>query len=122
MTLRQKTLVIVGVTLLGLLVVFYGLTRVTLLHNFERLEERQTRADVERAKAALDSATSVLSATARDDSIWDEAYSFLTTHDPRFPSNAFNADSFKVLHVDHAVYIDRNGTIVSGQSYDPTTH
>ena len=53
MTLRKKTLVIIGVTLIGLMAALYTASWVILLGGFAQVEEQNTHENVQRALDAL---------------------------------------------------------------------
>jgi sensor domain CHASE-containing protein len=66
MSLSQKTLVIVSLTVVGLVAVLYAASRVLLVRSALRLEQTDVRNAVERAQNALQDDLSSLSATAND--------------------------------------------------------
>jgi len=47
MTLRKKTLIMIGVTLVGLIVILYAISQIILLGSFAKLEEQNTRRNVD---------------------------------------------------------------------------
>ena len=69
MGLRRKTQIVTGLVLLGLLVALYAVTRRTLLVQFSRLEEEQTRQNLDRVSNAINNELDLLDGSARDDSM-----------------------------------------------------
>ncbi|HET7442048.1 MAG TPA: CHASE4 domain-containing protein [Terriglobales bacterium] len=112
MTLRRKTLVIIGATLFGLLVAFFFLTRFTLLRRFADYENQQTRQQVERASTALDNEITQLGTIARDNAVWDSAYDFIQHPNPRFLKSNFPLPLFAELRLDVAVFLNSKHQIV----------
>ena len=112
MTLRRKTLLIIGATLFWLLVAFFFLTRVTLLRRFADYENQQSRQQVERASTALDNEITQLGTIARDNGIWDSAYEFVQHPDPRFLKSDFPLPLFAELRLDVAVFLNSAHQIV----------
>ena len=54
-TLRKKTLLVIGLTLIGFTLILYVFSQIILTRSFAQLEEQSTRRDVERAMDALNS-------------------------------------------------------------------
>ena len=71
MTLRRKTLLVLGLTLAAIAPAIYGIARFTMLRSFRALEVQQMQQDMERAARALDSELSIVNTIARDDATWD---------------------------------------------------
>jgi len=64
MTLRKKTLYIIGVTFLSLILILYLISENILLDGLAEIEEENTHQSVERALSALSSDLSSLETTA----------------------------------------------------------
>jgi len=77
MTLRKKTLVIIGATLISLIVALYVFSQVIFLNSFVRLEEDSVRRNVQRALNALNDEIARIHATDRDWAHWTDAYNFV---------------------------------------------
>ncbi|MBN1762384.1 MAG: histidine kinase, partial [Methanomicrobia archaeon] len=76
-SLRKKTLIIIGITIVCLIVILYGVSQVLLLHSFDKLEEQNTRQNVERVTNALSHEFSQLDTTTYDWAAWDDTYAFI---------------------------------------------
>ncbi len=112
MTLRLKTLVIIGATLLGLLVAFALLSRVTLLSRFAVFENEQVQNHVERASTALENELDQLSTIARDDAQWDAAYNFVVHGDPNFSEENFPSSAYGTMRLHLVEYLNASGQII----------
>src|SRR5689334_2428557 len=77
MTLRRKTLFVVGMTLVGLLVVLYFTSTTILVGGFTRVEEQDTRQNAQRVLAAYADEIAKLNLTAGDWATLDDAYAFV---------------------------------------------
>jgi len=120
--LRRKTQIIIGFVLLGLLLVLYAVTRNTLLVQFSRLEEQQTRQSVDRVSNALANELDLLNGSARDDSMWDEARDFVRHPQPGWGENAFGVDAFTYLRLNVLAYFDLNVQPVYAREFDGQAH
>jgi len=123
-TLRRKTLVIIGATLLGLLITFFVLTRVTLLRRLREYEAQQTRREVQRASTALETEISQLDTIVRDDAVWDEAYEFVQHPNRKFLESNFPRAIFSDLRIDLVIFLNSSDEVIferlADHPLDPT--
>jgi signal transduction histidine kinase len=119
-TLRRKTLVIIGATLLGLLVGFFVLTRLTLLRRFRRYEDVQARQQVQRVATVLDHELAQLATIVHDNAEWDEAYSFVQHPNQRFLASNYPAPLFAELRINLLEYLNSSGEVVFQRLADPS--
>ena len=122
MGLRRKTQIVTGLVLLGLLAALYAVTRRTLLVQFSRLEEEQTRQNLDRISNAINNELDLLDGSARDDSMWDEAYNYVQHPQPGWGENAFNDDSYAYLRLNGLAYLNAAGEPVYAREFDSETH
>ena len=94
MGLRRKTQMVIGLVLLGLMAAIYAVTRRTLLVQFSRLEEEQTRQHLDRVSNAINNELDLLNGSARDDSMWDEAYQFVQHPTADWGERNFGEDTY----------------------------
>src|SRR5271169_4681877 len=97
MSLGQKTLAIVSLTVVGLMAGLYVTTRALMMRSSLTLEAADTRAAVERAQNALNDDISNLAATANDYAAWDRTYAFMVDHSPDYISKEFESDTLQGL-------------------------
>src|ERR687891_1102431 len=77
MKLRTKTLLMVGLTLVGLLVGVFISAKVIVLGGFEDLEREAVRLNVARARNVLSNELDYLHDTVSDEAAWDDTYAFV---------------------------------------------
>ena len=97
MTLRTKTLIIIGVTLAGFLVALYSVSRIVLLGSFAKLEEQDARRNVDRVRSALADELATLDHICRDSATWDKTYAFIQNGDPEFIKSDIGYGRFSTL-------------------------
>src|SRR5262245_7273619 len=100
MSLRVKTLTIIGITLVSLIVAVYAASQIILLNSYARLEEQNVDQNVNRALIALNDEIAVIHATNADWGHWTDSYNFVedlndnyregNTHDGIFMSYGLN--------------------------------
>ena len=119
MTLRSKTLVLVGASLL-LSLALYGAAAVAFLVRFSALEEEAARQKVSIAVDALNEQVSALNATAGDYARWDDTYAFVQSFDPTYVESNLTAATFTNLGVSLMVFVNRSGETVFSTAMDLT--
>jgi PAS domain S-box-containing protein len=119
--LRRKTQIVTGLVLLGLLAALYAVTRRTLLVQFSRLEEEQTRQNLDRISNAINNELDLLDGSARDDSMWDEAYNYVQHPQPGWGENTFNDDSYVYLRLNGLAYLNAAGEPIYAREFDSET-
>lgn len=119
--LRGQTLLIVGTTLVGLLGVLYVSSSTILLAGFAKFEQQDTQRNVKRVVDALSDELAKLSFTANDWAAWDDTYAFIADRNPTYIKTNLNDATIARLRLDLMLYIDRTGSIVFGQKFNPQT-
>src|ERR1700751_2864157 len=107
--------------LLGLLAVVYAVTRRTLLVQFSELEKEQTRQNLDRVSNAISNELDLLNGTARDDSMWDEAYDFVQHPRPDWGEKNFGDGTYKHLRLNLLVYFNAAGEPVFAREFETGT-
>jgi PAS domain S-box-containing protein len=120
--LRRKTQLITGLVLLGLLAALYAITRRTLMVQFAQLEEEQTRQNLDRVSNAINNELDLLNGSARDDSMWDEAYAFVQNPRPEWGEQNFAEDTYTHLRLNALAYFNTEAEAVFAREYDSVTH
>jgi len=118
MSLGQKTLAIVSLTIVGLIAVLYFTTRVLLIRGFLELERKETGRAVERVHSALDNQIAALRATTNDYAAWDRTYSFMQTRSLPYTKQEFEDDTLQGLSLNSVLLSDPQGSIVFFKHYD----
>ena len=118
MSLRQKTLLILVLTLVGLYLLLYVLARRTVLDRFAQLEHQEIRQDLDRVAHTIANEYDLLSTIARDDSQWDEAYRFVSRPDRYWGENNFPNDTFAALRLNLLIYMNSIDEPVHAREFD----
>jgi signal transduction histidine kinase len=118
MTLRQKTLLIIGVTLLCLLLTLHFSLSKIWLNGFANIELQRTHLDVERVTAALSNDLEELNSTAKDWAGWDETYTFVEDINQGYIQNNLSEATFVNLRLNIMLYANQNGEIIYSKGFD----
>ena len=122
MSLRKKTLLAIGVTILGLIVILYVSARVILLGSFARLEEHTVRMNVERATKALEGELSSLDTLVHDWAAWDDTYAFVKDRNHAFLKSNLVDQTFIDARLNFIVFTNTLGEIVYIKAFDLHLH
>ncbi|HSW44428.1 MAG TPA: CHASE4 domain-containing protein [Phycisphaerae bacterium] len=118
MSLRAKTLISVGLTLVGLIMLLYAVPRRILLRDFAALEDQQVRQNVGRVVDALDNDLKGLGTMAADWGGWDDTYAFVQDRNTEFIESNFADSSFSNLKIDLVIIFDTTGRVVYAKAMD----
>lgn len=121
MSLRRKTLLIVGGTVALLVIVLVGISQIIVVRSFAELEERETSVQVERALAAFDGRVAALETVAGDWAPWDDTYSFLEDGNQAYIDSNLAYETLQNLAVDFMAFVRNSGEIVYVAAYDDET-
>lgn len=122
MTLRYKTLIAIGTTLLFLLVILYFSSKAILLEGFSSLEEAAVRQNIARVINTLDMGITELDSIAQDYGTWDDSCHFLETRDPEFIRLNLSASTFTSFNINFIAYTDTSGRVIFARSFDLANH
>ncbi len=118
MSLRDKTLITVGLTILVVISIIYTISRLILLGSYMRLEDQYARVDVNRAARTFNQSLILLDAIDQDWANSDEAYQFVQTRDPNYIQRNYPFETFNGLSLNFIVITDVHGNILYSAGYD----
>ncbi len=118
MTLRRKTLLTIGISLLGFLVIILLTTRAVVLFEYNQLERRETSTNVQQLLNAINQDLSSLDSVTEDNSRRDEASNFALGNNPNFPDNTFTAESAASLRLNLVMIYDNSGKVLFGARFN----
>jgi diguanylate cyclase (GGDEF)-like protein/PAS domain S-box-containing protein len=117
-SLRAKTLVILGATLLGLTALLALVARTLVMAGFEAIEVRAVRENLERARLALAEEMEGLAGTARDYAVWDETYRFVEDRHPDYLVRQLPTQDQSELRVAVVALADLRGKVLHDRFLD----
>lgn len=118
MTLRKKTLLITGITLLGLIAASYVISSSILLRGFGHLELQSVRRNLLRAVAGMDERIAELSRTASDWAAWDDMYAFAADGNSDFIKTNLLDNVFLQLQLNLIAVVQTSGELVYIRAFD----
>ena len=121
MTLRKKTLVAIGATLIGLVALLEATTQRILLNSFGRLEERSVREAVQRTRDTLENDIAYLYGKAGDWANWDDTYTFVEDGNREYIESNLAPTAFTDLRVNIFAFVRPSGQMVYAKAFDLDT-
>jgi PAS domain S-box-containing protein len=119
-SLRRKTLLIIGITMLGLVGGLFALSRIVLMRGFARLEEDFAGRDVSRASSALSNELNTLDQTTSEYATWDLTHEYAKGLRPSYVRTEFPAPTFQELKISFVVIFDAHGRKLFSRGFDLT--
>jgi PAS domain S-box-containing protein len=117
-SLRRKTLLIIGITMLGLVAGLFMLSRIVLMRGFAKLEEDFAGRDIARAASALANELNTLDQTTSEYATWDLTYEFARGQRPSYIKTEFPAPTFQELKISFVVILDAHGHKLFSRGFD----
>ncbi len=118
MTLREKTLVIIGVTLMGLLVVLLVAARQIVYRSFNQLEIEAADENLSRVTEAIAVAEREVRSTASDYAAWDDTCDYIQEPYESYETSNYSWASIQGIYVNTVIYLDREDNPVFMTEYD----
>jgi len=118
MNVRQKTLIIIGITVASLVVVLYSFSNLILFKSFKELEEREVSHLVERATQSFSQTADDFYERFTDWAEWDDAYAFVKDRNEHFLESNLTDEAMTALRLSLIVFTDQDGQIIYGTEFD----
>lgn len=121
MSIRTRTLLIVGLTSLILIAALYAFSHLTLLQGYITLEQETVTRNMERALNALQEEVAFLRRTSHDYAHWDDTYDYIRGLDDSYiETNAFEV-VFRNYGLNFILFVNDAGEVLYGQAFDLET-
>ncbi|WP_159098518.1 response regulator [Thiorhodospira sibirica] len=118
MTIRQKTLMILVLSVLLMTSMMFWWARGVLLHRAQENTSQAVQAKQLRIQANLAQVKEVLATLAFDYAAWDDTYAFMHDPDPAYLSSNFIDQTFAHQGLNVAALIDVQGEVLFAKYYD----
>ena len=118
LSLRRKTYLVVGLTLLVAVVVIFVVSQTVFMRGFARVETAEVEEQAKRARAAVSQNLAELSADVFSYSSWDDTVSFLKDKNQAYIDTNLVDSFFTGFKANMAVFVRNDGTVVWGRGFD----
>jgi signal transduction histidine kinase/DNA-binding response OmpR family regulator len=121
MSLRFKTLIIVGLTLIFLIISLYIISSQILLSQVYLLEEQKNKDNIGRVLDSLKERISKINIMVTDWSNWDDSCLFMKDHDQAYMDSNLTEATLNNLNINLIVYVSTDGTVFESKGFDKKT-
>lgn len=118
MPLREKSIIIIGLTLFLLLFSIFLTADTILVNGFRQLEKSDTERNVQRAIKGIENEAASLASLVTDWSQWDDSYHFIETGSQEFIKANFVEQTFIAQQLNVVMYTDLTGRIIYARAFD----
>ena len=118
MNLRRKTLLIIGVTIIGLVAILSITSRTILMSGFEQLEQDDIRLNTERVISAILDDIAEVSSIVSDWAYWNDTLDFVEGNYPEYIDDNLAATTLVNLRLNFMLFTNSSGEIVHGIAVD----
>jgi PAS domain S-box-containing protein len=118
MKLRNKTLGFIAIILICMIFVQYAVSQIILMGSFTRLEDQYIQNNVETATNNLQDDINKLDDIVKDWATWDDTYSFIDQLNDNYKRSNVIDVTFANLKINLMLFINSNGRIVYGKSFE----
>jgi sensor domain CHASE-containing protein len=118
MSLRTRVILSITVSVLVFMGALYGVSQVLVIKGFEKLEQREANANVERVRNAMDEQFNFLVSKITDWAAWDDAFKFANDKNAEFVASTLIPDAPGNLNINNLIYVDNKGEFIGALGYD----
>ncbi|MCX7922671.1 MAG: ATP-binding protein [Clostridia bacterium] len=118
MSLRKKTMIVIGLTLICLIITLYATSHIILEEGYSSLEERYVQKSIEQVTLALENEVSALNTKLTDWSQWDDTYFFIENRNESYIRSNLTDSSFSALQINFVILINKSCEVVFAKNYD----
>jgi signal transduction histidine kinase len=122
MSLRRKTLMIIGATLISLIVVIYVFSQVITMNGFLHLEETTVQRNVDRAVNGLNDEMDVIYSTNQDWANWTDTYNFVDDLNGNYRDGNTHDGIYQSYNLNVMLFVNAKGTVAFGKAYNLDTN
>ncbi len=118
MNLRQKTLLLTTLPLLGLMAILFGSFSVILQSSYGRLEQQDAQRNLQRVDEALAGDLAQIHSLTEDWAAWNDTYAFVQDRNPNYVESNLSKYALESLRLNAVALVNRDGELVYGTGYD----
>ncbi|HEX3028638.1 MAG TPA: CHASE4 domain-containing protein [Clostridia bacterium] len=118
MTLRRKTIMVVGAVLIALVSLQFIASKLILQRGFKSLETSHSQQNVNQVTEAIANEISYYQKKILDYSMWDDTYKFIEDGNKEYIKSNLVEATFEGLNVNFMAFVDSKGRVVYSMGFD----
>ncbi|OPX64052.1 MULTISPECIES: CHASE4 domain-containing protein [unclassified Methanoregula] len=115
MNLRNRSLLILGLTFFVFFIIIAVVSLSVTLSGLDRIEEQDMGDSMNQSRSALAQESGALLSTAQDWAWWDDMYRFAADRNPEFIESNTQPDALATIHLNLFMILDEKGIPIYGQ-------
>lgn len=115
---RSSLLPIMTVSMAGMFLLLFFVTKMFLLDSFARIEEQDVAENVDRAINLINNEVNNLNIICGDYSAWDDAYRYIQDSNHSFEKSNLTQPTFSKLRLNLVIFLNKKGEVVFGRTFD----
>lgn len=119
MNLRNRSLLILGLTFFVFFIIIAAVSLSVTLSGLDRIEYQDMEDSMRQVRSAINAESSSLLTTTQDWAWWDDMAQYAVDHDPAFVESNADLSSLATLKVNLFAIYDENGNLLYGQVLTP---
>jgi len=116
--LRNKTLLIIGATIITLTLLLTVLARTILLDEFDDLQAEAAQQNLRQALKSLQNQIAQVDTALGDWAPWDDSYRFVQGGNQTYIDSNLVPDTFTNLRLNLIVFVDKSGQVIYAKAFD----
>jgi sensor domain CHASE-containing protein/signal transduction histidine kinase/CheY-like chemotaxis protein len=118
MSLRKKTLFLIGITFVVLMVILIVISKIIVLGSFQELESETIQIDVKRGINEIGNQMQRLDSTAGDWAPWDDTYNFIQNRNERYIKDNLQVETLQNLGINIIFFFDSSHQVLLSKTID----
>ena len=118
MTLRNKSFIVIGFTLLCLILFFYSASSTIMTSGFSQIEQKQVIRNTDRIAMSISDDISGINREVGDRAFRDDTYEFIDNANPEYIERNIPDTTFIEKRLNLMLYINSSGGMVFGRAFD----
>lgn len=118
MSLRIKTILLIGLTTAGMIAALLGVSQFILLRSFAEVENSQVVQNVDRVESILADDAETLGSKVGDWAVWDDTYQFVQDGNKDYIESNLPDTTFSELRLNVMLFIQPTGKVVFAKGFD----
>lgn len=114
MSVRRKTLLVVGLTSISLLIILLLVSQFILLRGFDGLQEDAVKQNVQRTQNVIANEIESINTLAGDWAYWDDTYNYIQDRNEAYIASNLGDESIGNLKLNLLIYTDPKDQLVFG--------
>ncbi len=121
MTLRQRTLLMIGIAVVAFNAVLYAIAFTLLLKNVQQAEEQDIRKQLNGVITVINQSLEQFNRNFTDWATWDDAYAFVQNRDPKFIQSNLIDGQLAINQINLIAFLQPSGRLTFGTGFDLST-